>query len=395
MSDITSKEITPKLPTLSLVNLSLGFAFILSSIFSTGAKILWAMGLMLNLRILQPYQTHAINVLASYWLPAILIFIVLRVSRLDSKLRPTTAIHTTILIANILLTLYVTVRIFASTVEGGGASFVVASMSPIIIIPAWILLAIGFIKLIINSSKVSNTSPTLPQAHRFSSTDLVALGFALVAPIAYGFTLPVEKMYAAKHEFSSLCEHSEIKVLEKVKGAKSIALLNDSFTFMAQGRQAETRPMAVFLLNQSLLEYIERPATDEGLTKGIAKYERMSTAGKRVLRSLPGDNRTTQYIYEPTDAITAEYEVKSTVLNIDRGDELGLGGARIEIRRKTNNHLIGYAQYYWNNKEFRACPEESHNGMFIYHFIADALNVKNPEGPKDSDTSPIVNRVLR
>lgn len=87
-------------------------------------------------------------------------------------------------------------------------------------------------------------------------------------------------------------------------------------------------------------------------------------------------------MYEPVEELTAEYEVRPTRLTLDQGAELGLGGARIEIRRRLDNHLVAYAQYYWNNREFRACPQESHSGMFIYHFVAGALGVKNPEGPK-------------
>lgn len=130
------------------------------------------------------------------------------------------------------------------------------------------------------------------------------------------------------------------------------------------------------------MEYLERPATKESGIEGKAKYERVSTIGERVLRAKPGSTAETQYVYEPTEEITAEYEIRPARVNIEHGAELGLGGARIEIRRRLDNHLVAFAQYYWNNTEFKACPEESHNGMFIYHFIAGALNFKNPEGPQ-------------
>ncbi|MES2826302.1 MAG: hypothetical protein V4732_22095 [Pseudomonadota bacterium] len=177
-------------------------------------------------------------------------------------------------------------------------------------------------------------------------------------------------------EYSRLCDSAEIKILEPVKGAKSIVLMPDSFSVMAQGRQTERGSWTAYLLNQSLLDFIERPATKETGIAGTTEYERVSTIGERILRSKPGSNAQTKYVYEPINEITAEYEIHSEKLTLERGAELGLGGARIEIRRRNDGHLVAYAQYYWSNKEFRACPKESHNGLFIYKFIAGALNVE-------------------
>jgi hypothetical protein len=380
MSDADLATGKPRMTNLALANLAFGAAFAASSIFSTGAKILGALGITSALRLLQPYQQHSLLAFVSYWLPAILIYTLFRLTKLDSRLRPTTAVHSTILIANLLLVLYVAVRIFASTVPGGGVSFAVASMSPLVIFPAWALLAFGFIRLAYKSIRSDKIGPHWPQ--RFTASDASLVVFALMLPAGFAFTLPIGKMITLSSEFSRLCSAAEIKVLEPVQGAKSIALLPDSFSSMAWRQQAVTGPWTAFLLNQSLLEFLERPATKESGIKGKAKYERVSTVGDRILRSEPGSNTVTQYLYEPSEELTAEYEVRPTRLTLENGAELGLGGARIEIRRRLDNHLIAYAQYYWNNAEYRACPQESHSGMFIYHFVAGALGVKNPNGPK-------------
>ncbi len=380
MSDADLDTGKLRMTNLALANLALGAAFVASTIFSIGAKVLGALGITSVLRLLQPYQQHSLLAFVSYWLPAVLIYVLFRLTRLDSRLRPTTAIHSTILIANLLLVLYVAARIFASTVPGGGGSFVVASMSPLVIVPAWILLAFGFISLAYKSIRSGEMRPRWPQ--RFTASDAGLVVFALLLPAAFSITLPIAKMITLSTEFSRLCDGAEIKVLEPIQGAKSIALLPDSFSSMASGQQAETRPWTAFLLNQSLLEFLERPATKESGIEGKAKYERVSTVGERILRSKPGSTAVTQYVFEPVEELTAEYEVRPTRLTLEQGAELGLGGARIEIRRRLDNHLVAYAQYYWNNTEFRACPQESHSGMFIYHFVVGALGAKNPEGPK-------------
>jgi hypothetical protein len=380
MSDADLPAEKLRMTNLALANLALGAAFAASSMFSIGAKVLGALGITSVLRLLQPYQQHSLLAFVSYWLPAVLIYILFRLTRLDSRLRPTTAVHSTILIANLLLVLYVATRIFASTVPGGGAGFAVASISPLVIFPAWALLAFGLIMLGYRSIRSGEMQPRGPQ--RFMASDAGLVVFALLLPAAFAFTLPIAKMITLSSEFSRLCSSAEIKVLQPVQGAKSIALLPDSFWAKAAGQQAENRPWTAFLLNQSLLEFLERPATKASGIEGKAKYERVSTVGERILRSKPGSTTVTQYVYEPVEELTAEYEVRPTRLTLDQGAELGLGGARIEIRRRLDNHLVAYAQYYWNNIESRACPQESHSGMFIYHFVAGALGAKNPEGPK-------------
>ena len=382
MSDSDLATEKPRLTNLVLANLALGAAFALSSMFSIGAKVLGAAGVTSVLRLLQPHQHHFLLALVSYWLPAILIYTFFRLTRLDSRLRPTKAVHSTILIANLLLVLYVAARIFASTVPGGGGSFVVASMSPLVIFPAWGLLAFGLITLGCKSLRSEHTPSASCPAKRFTVSDSVLVAFALSVPAAFLITLPIGKIITLSTEFARLCSSAEIKVLEPVQQAKSIALLPDSFPYMAAGRQAVTEPWMEFLLNQGLLEFLERPATKESGIEGKAKYERVSTVGERILRSKPGSTAVTQYVFEPVEEITAEYEIRPVRVIIEHGVELGMGGARIEIRRRLDNHLVAYAQYYWNNTEFRACPQESHNGMFIYHFVAGALNFKNPEGPQ-------------
>ena len=374
MADPATTTGRRELDSLSLANLSLGAAFALSSLFPFGARLLELVGVMSVLRVLEPYQRHLVLALVSYWLPAIFIYVLLRLTRLASSLRPNTAVHSTIFLANLLLVLYVAARVFASTVEGGGGSFVVVSMGPLVILPAWALLAFGFIALCYLSLRTTASTFATP-SQRFTTSDSIVVVFASLVPVAIGMTLPIGKMVALSTDFARLCRSAEIKVLHAVKGAKSIALLPDSFSSMAVGQQAETRPQMKFLLNQSLLEFVERPATKESGLADKAKYERVSTVGERILRSKPGSAAATQFVYEPAAELTAEYEVRPTPLNIERGGELGLGGARIEIRRRLDNLLVAYAQYYWNNTEFRACPE----GFDVYLFVVDTLNVKNPE----------------
>lgn len=382
MTQFKTAEGRVRLGNLRLANVSLSAAFALASVSSSGSKLLAAFGLTPLLHLLLPYQKHLLLAFANYWLPATIIYVLVRLMRLDSRLRLTAAAHWALLAANALLLVYVAARVFASTVEGGGASYVLASMSPLIIVPAWVLLAFGFIALAYRSVQQTGGAPESTGTRRFARSDCILVAAALLLPLAFGATLPVGRMVAMSSEYSRLCGSADIKILEKVPPARGIALLPDSFSSMPPRQRVETRPWMPFLLNQSLLQFVERPASAEGGFAGKAKYERVTTVGERILRSTPGSKAVTQYVYEPADELLADYEVRPTKLEMPRGEDLGLGGARIEIRRRADDRLVAYAQYYWNSKEFRACPEESHRGLFIYDFITSALNVKNPEGLK-------------
>lgn len=364
---------------LALANISLGAAFGVASVFSSGTKLLSFLGLTSLLRILQPYQQHLVLAFVSYWIPAICIYLLLRLLRVDRRLGASWAVHVPIALGNLLLVLYVGARVLASTVQGGGASFVVVSFSRFFIFPAWGLLGVGFAILVIQSIAARRTDH--PDRRVWNYAEFAMLGCAVGVPLAFAFFLPLERMYTLSTEFSRLCKNAEIKIYETVNPAKSVVLTEDRFTHMPPRRQAETLPHALFLLNQSFLEFIERPASKESGIADKAQYERIATVGERILRSQPGSSAQTTFSYEPTDTITAEYEVRPIRLTIEKGADVGLGGARIEIRRRADDKLIAHAQYYWNNTEFRACPEESHRGLFIYHFIANALNVRNPSVP--------------
>lgn len=107
---------------LALANLSLGASFALYTLFSPGTKMLGYLGVTSLLRILPHYQQHLVFAMVNYWVPALLIYVLVRALRVDRRLRPNVAVHSTIALANVLTVLYAAARIFASTVQGGGAS---------------------------------------------------------------------------------------------------------------------------------------------------------------------------------------------------------------------------------------------------------------------------------
>ena len=124
-----------------MLNVAIAGAFLLSFVFSPGQALL---GLLVDIPVLQTLpvgQRAIVLVIASYWLPATLLFVALRALPHGSLLRPTRGESIALGIGNGVLILYVLARGFASTVEGGGAGFAVASFSKFTLLPALVVVA--------------------------------------------------------------------------------------------------------------------------------------------------------------------------------------------------------------------------------------------------------------
>lgn len=186
-------------------------------------------------------------------------------------------------------------------------------------------------------------------------------------------------------EYYSLCSDAKIEFKEQVEPAKGVLLSPDQFTNAERGFPNRTRPIRDFLLNQTMLEYIETPSDSDA----EYQYERTHTVGDRYVRTYGGekrrligkskDGKMTTFVTTPVDSITAKYVVIPKRMNFPKEKENGIGGSEIEVRRLSDNKLIAYTRYYWDDKTFKSCPKQAHRDLFPYQFIATALNVVNAE----------------
>lgn len=174
--------------------------------------------------------------------------------------------------------------------------------------------------------------------------------------------------------YNRLCSHAEIKYLEEVESPQGIALIPDGFTHISKGRQSENNTIAKLLLNNTSLIFIERPPGRKSELYGQSKYEHLVIDGKKRIWN-PETRKSTEYSVTPIDSTTAQYVIKQRKLFVPVKHR-GLGGKRIEIYRATDNKLIAYAQYYWDNKTYKACPDEAHSGPFPYGFVTKAFKLE-------------------
>jgi hypothetical protein len=170
--------------------------------------------------------------------------------------------------------------------------------------------------------------------------------------------------------FYRLCKSAQVAIHSQIDRPKGVALLPDMYFLPSKHRQTEHRPIGSFLLNQSLLEFIERSQPVQGAANATVTYERLSKDRENRSASLFKSVRV--------DSLMAEYEVRATDVPLPNDVPPGIGGSRIEVRRRADNHLIAVAQYFWDNRGFRACPEEVRNDLFVPRFLMRALNVNGP-----------------
>lgn len=137
-----------------------GFTFLIAAFFPIGGEI--AQLLLRSifggaLRGTPPIFLHLLLLVLTYLPAALVTSWFFRTSKLLSRV-PSALPGAGFFVAGIVLTVvYLAARLLASTVEGGGGSFVVMQFGPFILWPARVLLAIGAVKLLLAATP-SNTS---------------------------------------------------------------------------------------------------------------------------------------------------------------------------------------------------------------------------------------------
>jgi hypothetical protein len=78
--------------------------------------------------------------------------------------------------------------------------------------------------------------------------------------------------YKNSQALTPLCEKAELKVVEQVSTAKSVAFLQDSFTAFIEHQGFQSGPQAHFILRKSVLEYVEMPNRDYRIIQNNSEY---------------------------------------------------------------------------------------------------------------------------
>jgi hypothetical protein len=352
---------------LGLANISLALAFTISLLFSIGGKLLvWLFGEPL-LRSIPPYQGHLFNVFANYWIPAILIYFAFRLTKARNWLRPSTTIQVLVGLGNLLFILFVSARVLASTVQGGGASFVLMQFAPIVVLPAKALIIAGLTWLFVRSFQKKTEDSDFTGMMAFEKLMIAAFCAVPISYVAYfyvaedgAFRLARE----AKIVFEKKCVLAgEVLPQEPVGTIQSLYIDSDGGArfgvkdgiILNSGGGILGEP----LVNSGFLLFFE---TKNQFKRQPGKYKKYSFA----------DGRKWEY----SDSFTSRYAVLVTNLSTGIDPRLKVGGAEVSIVDLEENKKIASTTYFVSRREGKFCGDIPSGYFDTGEFIRRALGLK-------------------
>lgn len=359
---------------LAWANLSLSIAFVSAFFWSPGARLLQAVIERPVLQTIPPYQGLALASLLNYCFVAVLVYVGLRVVGADRWLRLRPAINALLAIGNFLLIVYVAARILASTVEGGGASFVVLSYSPVFILPARALFLAGLVWLAVHSLRAR----ALPPLGRrpMSVGEYVGIAIVLGLPFAFASTLfigenaPLNLVREARARMTELCvsagERIVLRPTVQVKGVFVQHDREDAFVNIRDGRYEESTnqggTLVGGLVNRGLLDFYEMPF-------GARTFD--DAAEFKYRRFRRGDHRA-----YGTNEAESPFGVFRKDLSTERDRKLGIRGTELAVMDLRTSDVLATTTFFLSTRDRRFCGHATDSAFSTTQFVIRALDLK-------------------
>lgn len=134
----------------------IGFTIILSTLFPIGGSLAQLVtGGMYGpiFGKFPPVYFHLLVLLLSYIPMAIVAYLFVQKTNLANRLPDPIPGHGALLAGIVIVVTYLAARLFASTIPGGGGSFVVVSFAPFVVIPANVFLVVGATKVLLSANQ--------------------------------------------------------------------------------------------------------------------------------------------------------------------------------------------------------------------------------------------------
>lgn len=218
-----------------MFNIALAVAIVLSSLTSFGSASLELFISAEVQRTLPSFLRLTINAAVNYWLVTIFIYLILRGLKAERLLSPTKGIYRVLLSINTIIIIYIFLGIFASTVQGGGASFALISTVGFVVYFLIKSLYIVLLWLLVRSVWLKYNKVELPETkytpiHKSRSGILaVILIFPPIILLSFTYIGNREKIVLAKQEnnafqqrYEQLCKTVKAEVFKRVDTPKSV-----------------------------------------------------------------------------------------------------------------------------------------------------------------------------
>jgi hypothetical protein len=364
-----------------MLNIAFTLAFTLSLFFSPGGRVL---SLFLDRAVvtsLPPYQAHLILALANYWIPTLLIYLLLRFLPVARRLRPNAGIHWLIGTGNFLLVLYVAVRIFASAIPGGGASFAVMSLARFVVLPAWTLQIIGFVWLV-RRTVASGKNQTESSIRRFGRIEAVLVFIALSVPVVaaastlyLGENAPLRLIGEAEILFKDLCQSAGENILTIPVNVESLYLDQDGGEYFDKVSDGFYSGHGGGVLAWPLVYggWVSIVETQDY----FQRRNNSATPYKRYTR----DNRNGT----PIKQLSSQYGVFSrSLVEDDVRKRLKVHGSEVTIKNLGTGEITATLTYFVSERHRTVCGQASDGNFAVSDFVKRALNLTK----KDYDSTP-------
>jgi hypothetical protein len=353
-----------------MLNIAIALAFVVAVFFSPGQNLLILIIGKPLLQTLSNGQSGALSAIFGYWLPALIIYLVLKSFSITTGIKPTKGEKTALTIGNIILILYLVVRIFASTIKGGGAGLVVARLSSVTALPALIIVGIVLIWIVVRTFIKERQGSTAIQIDR---RRIASFGFIGSIPVllALGYIFIGDNSLfnisqKTDQRLSELCKTAGEKIHSVPNDVQSLYFEQNGGGFYSdiKGGIYQGRGSGVIgekFISGGLLRFFEKPA-------GMFLKNRYKDA---IYARYYSSKEV-----EPVDDLQSKYGVYRRSITDKKDEKLGVFGSETVINEIASGITIAEYRYFFSKMDRRICGHVVDNKIEDKGFIIRALNLE-------------------
>lgn len=324
--------------------LSISLTFMLGWFLPSGEYLL---NLFISTPVLITLPKHWTYFFLVYFhiaLPAVFIYIVLRLTKINNRLKIPSSSSFLFSTAILLFAAIISLRFFASLIEGGGASFAVALLTKYFVIPARLLIIIGLILTLIETVKYKDNLDVSQPLSKHEFIFIVLIILMPVVPVSIMFIPengPLKFTYNTNKAFNNECNttsefikfHPDIVTgvyIERNLGYKYEGFNKSHEYYSFRGSSIE---YSLYRNNKIPLVEILNYNKDQSRYE---LYDEQNPQGK------------------PTDELKSNFAVKKTFEEIDP-DKSDIKRVTVKVIKLSNNEVVGQTTYVTSRKLRKAC----------------------------------------
>ena len=374
-----------------MLNVAIALAFLSSAAFAPGQSVVtWLLGAP-ALQTLPITQQVLVILIAGYWLPALLIYLLLVAVPAAAKFRPSGGEAMIIGVANAVQVAYVCVKAYSFAVPGGGIGLVVSMAAPF---TAWPALAVNAIVLSIIAIRRFRGLPS-PDAYRetlkketarwapkrsWATMTMGVLPVLYAAAILFiGETAPFQVARTSNAREDQLCDsagetiHRVLRNIDglywdyvggvyfQVPGVSLEPQYRGSYTGWGGGPDGQA------YANGSRLQFVEAMRSRfVDNTYGRPKTHRAQDS--RYVRYLRG--REIEYI----DQLKSTIGVFRDKITTDEDEKAGWEGYEVTVRVLNTGEVTAQNRFFFNRRTRRLCGLVEHNSFIETSFLRRAFD---------------------